>query len=92
LLGFLYRCLQKQEPPILKTSLENTIKERRNDLSLSITPDDWELLRQVAKSQTVRGEEEYQSLLRSMFVFEYRNEDGSWFTINPVLAEARELQ
>ncbi len=92
LLGFLYRCLQKQEPPILKTSLETTIKERCNDLSLSITPDDWELLRQVAKSQTVRGEEEYQSLLRSMFVFEYRNEDGSWFAINPVLAEARELQ
>jgi len=40
----------------------------------------------------VRGEEEYQTLLRSMFVFEYQDEEGGWFSINPILAEAKRLQ
>ena len=33
----------------------------------------------------------YQKLIRSRFVFEYRDGGESWFDVNPVLAEAREL-
>jgi hypothetical protein len=40
----------------------------------------------------VRGEAGYQTLLRSMFVFEYRYREENWFDINPILAEAKELQ
>jgi hypothetical protein len=46
----------------------------------------------VAQQQVVRGEEEYQTLLRSMFVFEYQDEEGGWFSINPILAEVKRLQ
>jgi hypothetical protein len=31
-------------------------------------------------------------LLRSMFVFEYQDEQGSWFSSNPVLIETRKYQ
>ncbi|MDE5103344.1 MAG: ATP-binding protein, partial [Trichodesmium sp. St19_bin2] len=43
----------------------------------------------VVQNQRVTGEEECQALLRSMFVFEYRDPDGHWFGINPLLAETK---
>jgi AAA ATPase domain len=92
LLVLLYRCLQRSDPPISRDCLENIIKQRRNELLLAITENEWALLRQVAQQKNVRGEEGYQTLLRSMFVFEYRDADECWFDINPVLAEAKEFQ
>jgi hypothetical protein len=40
----------------------------------------------------VSGEVNYQTLLRSLFVFEYQDQQGRWFGINPVLAEAKQFQ
>jgi nucleoside-triphosphatase THEP1 len=88
LLMLLYRCLQRQDPPLARECLEDVIKQRCNELTLAITDDEWDLLRQVAQQKSVRGEEKYQALIHNMFVFEYRDRDGSWFDINPILAEA----
>ena len=92
LLGLLYSCLQQEDPPFSRDSLERVIREQRDYLISSITDDEWELLFQLVARQSVSGEQEYQTLLRSMFVFEYRDWDGSWFWINPVLAEAKKFQ
>lgn len=92
LLMLLYRCLQRQDPPIPRDCLETVIKQRRNELLLAITEDEWELLRQVVKTKEIRGETAYQGLLRSLFVFEYRDAEDCWFDLNPVLADAKELK
>ncbi|MBH8573445.1 AAA family ATPase [Nostocaceae cyanobacterium CENA369] len=91
LLMLLFRSLQKEDPPLSRQCLESVIKQRRNELTLAITPEEWQLLLEVAQNKTFRGQEKYEVLLRSMFVFEYRDEDGSWFDINPILREAREF-
>ncbi|MGB7440777.1 MAG: ATP-binding protein [Coleofasciculaceae cyanobacterium] len=89
LLNLLYTCLRKRKTlPIDENRLEIVIREYANELTLAITQEEWELLEQVKQTKKVTGEEEYQTLLRSMFVFEYRNQQGDlWFDINPVLAE-----
>lgn len=92
LLGLLYTCLQKTDPPIPLNCVERVIREQRNKIVLGIKPHEWELLRQVRESKTVKPEPEYQTLLRNMLVFEYRNDDAPWFDVNPILAEAKELQ
>ncbi len=93
LLGLLYSCLQKKNPPIPLDCVEKVLRERRNKIVLGIKDYEWELLRQVRELERVKQEPEYQTLLRNMLVFEYRNDDeGPWFDINPVLAEAKELQ
>ena len=92
LLMLLFRCLQQEDPPLSRECVDRVIKQRRNELTLAITPDEWELLREVAQEKNLRGHEKYELLLRSMFVFEYRNEDGSWFDINPILAQAKEFR
>jgi hypothetical protein len=91
LLMLLFRSLQKEDPPLSRQCLESVIKQRRNELTLAITSEEWQLLLEVAQNKTFRGQEKYEVLLRSMFVFEYRDEDGSWFDINPILREAREF-
>ncbi|HIK11783.1 MAG TPA: AAA family ATPase [Oscillatoriaceae cyanobacterium M33_DOE_052] len=88
LLGLLYSCLQQEDPPFSRQTLENTIKEYRDDLVAAITEDEWELLFQALEQKTVQGDEDYQTLLRSMFLFEYRDDQGRWYWINPALAEA----
>ncbi len=85
LMVLLYGCLQKEDPPISRSCLEDVIRRQRDALMRAITEDEWKLLMKVAQNQIVKGEEEYQTLLRSMFVFEYEDNEGSWFSINPLL-------
>lgn len=92
LLMLLYSCLQHEDPPFTRECLESVIQEYRDDLLGAVNDREWELLFQVVNKQTVTGEEESQILLRSMFVFEYRDPEGRWFGINPALAETRKYK
>ena len=92
LLVLLYGCLQKQDPPLSRDTLEEMITLQRDSLLKAIHTEEWELLRQVNAQKAVIGEEGYQVLLRSLFVFEYRDEQGTWFGLNPILAEASQLK
>lgn len=92
LLGLLYSCLQQEDPPFSRSCLESVIKGYRDDLTLGVDEEEWDLLFQVVQQQLVRGEREYQILLRSAFVYEYRDELGRWFWINPALAETPRFQ
>jgi AAA ATPase domain len=91
LLGLLYSCLQRQDPPFSRDCLEAVIKDYRDDLLLAIDEYQWELLFEVVQQQNVKGESEYQSLLRSMYLFEYRDPLGRWFGISPALAETEKV-
>ncbi len=89
LLMLLYDWIKKERRlPLSKNILEIVVKARSNQMKLAITDNEWELLRQVAQHKQVRGDEDYRSLVHSRFVYEYCDRDGSWFDINPILAEA----
>ncbi|MEW6495690.1 MAG: P-loop NTPase fold protein [Cyanobacteriota bacterium] len=92
LLGLLFGCLRQDNPPISRECLESVIRESRDYLTSSIDENEWNLLLQVVQHQTVRGDAEYTALLRSMFVFEYRDKEGCWFAINPALKETQQFQ
>ncbi|MDM8523038.1 hypothetical protein QUF80_06650 [Desulfococcaceae bacterium HSG8] len=92
LISFLFSCLQKEDTPLPEDILDEVIQEYRDDLVKKITPDEWELLREVRQNRQVAGEDGCQILLRSMFVFEYQDKDGIWFDINPLLAGMDQLQ
>ena len=72
--------------------LEQVIRRERDTLIRAVTDDEWELIVRVTREQVVKGETEYQTLLRSMFVFEYQDDRETWFGVNPILAEARKFQ
>jgi hypothetical protein len=89
LLLILYSCLQTGDPPLTQAGLETVIKQRQHQLCLAMEDEDWALLRQVAKRQSIRSEEEYQKLVTSLWVYQYRDNEGIWFDVNPLLKESK---
>jgi hypothetical protein len=77
--------------PLSREGLETVIRSRRNQMTLAITDLEWDLLHQVKQRKQVSGDDGYQVLVRSLFVYEYRDSEGSWFEVNPLLAEAGRL-
>ena len=94
LLVLLFSCLQQEDPPISIECLNDVIQRQRDMLKRAITDDEWESLEKVKNSKSVSGEDEYTTLLSSLFVFEYEDQEGLWFDINPLLikTEVPELQ
>ncbi|HLO85322.1 MAG TPA: P-loop NTPase fold protein [Nostocaceae cyanobacterium] len=92
LLGLLYDCLREQDPPFDRKCVELVIQTQRDYRANAIDAHEWDLIFQVVKEQRVRGDIEYHTLLRSLFVFEYRDQQGVWFAVNPVLAETQKFK
>jgi hypothetical protein len=92
LLGLLYDCLRQEDLPLSRECLETAIKQRRDFLVSPIDNQEWDLLFKVVQEQTVKGDEEYQTLLKSMLVFEYRDGEGCWYSLNPALEETKQFQ
>jgi len=92
LLGLLYDCLREQDPPFERDCVELVIQRQRDYRANAIDSHEWELIFQVVQQQRVRGDIQYHALLRSLFIFEYRDHQGAWFAVNPVLAETEKFK
>ena len=93
ILRILNDAIKKQKGlPISSENLNKVIQNFRNERTLAVDDQEWELLRQVAQTKKVKGDDGYQKLIRSMFVYEYRDDEGSWFDINPILKDSVELK
>lgn len=77
--------------PLSRAGLDHVIRSRCNNIRFAIEEEEWELLRQVHQNQEVSGEDHYRVLVRSLFVYEYYDTQGSWFTVNPILVETGKL-
>ncbi|BAY30167.1 hypothetical protein NIES2107_20110 [Nostoc carneum NIES-2107] len=82
---------KERKLPLSGETLETVIRAYCNQMTLAITDNEWELLRQVQQRKWVSGDEGYRVLVHSRFVYEYRDTHGSWFEVNPILAEASGL-
>ncbi|MEO0491004.1 MAG: ATP-binding protein, partial [Cyanobacteria bacterium J06659_2] len=93
LLRLLNGWIRKQRQfPLSRDALEATIRSRRNEMTLQLSYEEWALLRQVRERKRVGGDQDYQTLIHSRLVFEYRNQGESWFDVNPILLESEALQ
>lgn len=92
LLRLLNTWIKKEKQlPLSGELLEEVIRSYRNERTMPISDYEWELLKQVRKRKKVSDDDGYQKLIRSRLVFEYRDGGESWFDINPILADAKEL-
>lgn len=87
LMRYLFGCLRKQDPPIARATLERVIRDERNELLGLVNEQEWQHLFRAVSTRTVQGDSDYNSLLRSLFLYEYRDDRGRWVDINPILAE-----
>ncbi len=89
LMRLLYGCLQKGDPPIRRETLESVVRDERDALLGLIDAGEWQLLFEAISEGDEQGNEAYNPLLRSLFLYEYRDDEGRWFGLNPVLAETK---
>jgi hypothetical protein len=92
LMRLLYGCLQKGDPPIQSTILEAVIRDERDSLMALIDESEWQLMFKAISNPDTQGNEAYSLLLRSLFLYEYRDNGGRWFDLNPVLKETNRFQ
>ena len=83
---------EEMDLPLTMESLEYAVADRGNILRLQISSEEWALLREVRETKQVRDAEGFQQLIHTRMVFEYKEGRRSWFDINPILADAEELQ
>lgn len=81
----------RRQLPLNRATLEQVIRERCNEMSLQISDEEWDLLRQVSDRKRVSGDEGYKTLIHSRLVFEYRDQGISWFDVNPILLGVKDL-
>ena len=89
LMRLLYGCLQKGDPPITQAMLASVIRDERDALMSLIDAQEWALLFEAISQRDEQGNDAYNPLLRSLFLYEYRDNEGRWFGLNPVLAETK---
>ncbi len=93
LLTLFGRCIEKENAlPISGASLDYVIRELRNEWSDAIPGHEWELLQAVGRTKEIDDYEKYHRLLRNVFVVQYREPEGTWFDVNPVLKGAKKLE
>jgi hypothetical protein len=78
--------------PLPAAVLERVIREECSEMVKAIDDSEWALLQQVRERQRVTGDVEYQTLISSRWVFEYRQDGASWFAVNPILLESLQMQ
>ena len=81
-----------ERPPITRESVERAIRDARFTYQLTCqSKGRWALLREVAATHRIGFSPEQLELLGNELVFEYRDADGPWYDVNPIVREAREF-
>lgn len=92
LIRLLDGCLRKQDPPFPRAVVEAVIRRERDSLLGLVSDDEWALLFEAVARRAVQGDADYNLLVRSLFLYEYRDDQGRWFGLNPLLAESDRYQ
>ena len=92
LLRLLNAWIRKEKKlPLSHQKLQATVINEQADDSNNITEDEWLLLKKVKHTKTLAGDYNYQKLIRTLLVYEYRDDQGSWYEVNPILTDLQQL-
>ena len=76
--------------PITAEAVEQVIRDIRDSYVRSIRgPYQWQLLAEVATTKRITTSGDCLQLLESLAVLEYRDSEGPWYDVNPLIRETR---
>ncbi|MGK7924569.1 MAG: ATP-binding protein [Spirulina sp.] len=84
--------IKEKKFPLSGEGLNTAIVNQSIEKMQQITPDEWELLRRVHTSKELSGDRDYSKLIRTLSVYEYRDNVGAWYEVNPILARSDKLK
>ena len=93
LLIILHSWINKDKKlPLSLEGLNKVLTEQLSEQVQGITSDEWELLRKVKNKKDVSGDNDYEKLIRNLLVYEYRDDQGVWYDVEPILGKSDKLQ
>ena len=95
LLRLLHHWISKEKKlPLSGKQLQAILEIERADELKIITDDEWELLRKVKNRKVLSRDANYiyQKFIRTLLIYEYRDEQGFWFEVNPILTPSKRLE
>lgn len=79
--------------PITTKAVEQNIRDARDGFVRAIrNQEQWQLLREVSNTKRISDSEDCLQLLDTFTVFEYRDAEGPWYDVNPIVREASEFR
>jgi len=80
------RAIEQERIHILKEDVERAEREIRSDFKRILKSEDYDTLKEIRKTNEIRGIEKIGALLHNLSVLEYEN-DENWCDIHPTLEE-----
>jgi hypothetical protein len=78
--------------PITIEAVERAIRGEREQYVRSISsPQQWQVLREIAEGKDVEQNEDFLRLLQNFTILEYRDKEEPWYDVNPVVRESRKF-
>jgi len=89
LLRLLHRWIEKERDlPLSIAGLQAAIGDRRARIDMSLSQTDLTLLQQFDNGTTTKAQAIPNDFLRSGLMLEYRDDNGSWFSLDPIVRHA----
>ncbi len=83
--------IKEKKFPLSLQGLKAVIVNQMIEKTPQITPDEWQLLRRVQQEKDLAGDQDYTKLIRTLSVYEYRDDRGAWYEVNPILVRTGKL-
>lgn len=80
------RAIEQERTRIIKEDVERAEREIRSDFKRILKSEDYNTLKEIRKTNDIRGIEKIGALLHNLSVLEYEN-DENWCDIHPTLEE-----
>lgn len=81
-------CLEARksnQSVIDEKAVERAARSKRMDYQVLLTAAQLNLLKQVQQTKRVENNEEYRALLHNLSALEYRNDEGVWYDVHPLI-------
>ena len=84
--------IKEKKFPLSSAGLEAVVVNQVAGQTAQLTPDEWELLNRVHQTKDSSGDRDFSKLIRTLLVYEYRDEKGAWYEVNPILFRTEKIQ
>jgi Cdc6-like AAA superfamily ATPase len=81
-------CLEarKSDRPLIdEEAVKQAARSKRMDYQVLLTTQQLDLLRQVQRTKRVENDEAHRALLHNLSALEYRNDEGVWYDVHPLI-------
>jgi hypothetical protein len=84
--------IREKKFPLSLPKLESVVVNEVANQTAQITSDEWGLLNKIHQTKELSGDNDFSKLIRTLLVYEYRDDRGAWYEVNPILFRTEKIK